>query len=249
MSKNLEKWTAFCWTTGSFSYSFFVETKYTARAAPQILYAHSTCTLCRCLRYIKISHVLLLGLLWHVLILFVPFSVPWNHMILTFCDYRSWIHLDVVHKNENLKKGRHKGWFVWPIDPVAHLRQSKGCQVRTFELTRLRTSEKGKKEHPSGCRGKLWKKHGVGGWSSTRPNVKVNHHGVDVDSVLVLLGLTHICARCSLNEPLPQFNWRIPNPACKLSQGRHSNPPHLHIQTQAKCIRVLRQQFALSEDF
>jgi hypothetical protein len=34
---------------------------------------------------------------------------------------------------------------------------------------------------------------------------------MSIDSVLVLLVLTHICARWILNlELLPQFNWRIP---------------------------------------
>ena len=51
---------------------------------------------------------------------------------------------------------------------------------------------------------------------------------MSIGAVLVLLVLTHICARRILNlELLPQFNWRIPQIAI-WAKGRHSNAPHLH---------------------
>ena len=99
---------------------------------------------------------------------------------------------------------------------MAHLRHPKGCRVQTFELTRVRTSASGgKKNAPPGATEKWETLEEMGlvvgqvlvRMSQARNNMVL----MSIHSVLVLLVLTHICARWILNlELLPQFNWRIP---------------------------------------
>ena len=124
-------------------------------------------------------------------------------------------------KIKTLKKNRKTQSFVLThrSDPstlhVAHLRHPKGCRVQTFELTRVRTSASGEKNAPPGAK-ETWetlKEMGlvVGQVLVRMSKVRNNMVLMSIDSVLVLLVLTHICARWILNlELLPQFNWRIP---------------------------------------
>ena len=98
---------------------------------------------------------------------------------------------------------------------VAHLLHPKGCQLRTFDLTRVRTSASGEKNAPPGAK-ETWetlKEMGlvVGQVLVRMSQARNNMVLMSIDSVLVLLVLTHICARWIPNlELLPQFNWRIP---------------------------------------
>ena len=98
---------------------------------------------------------------------------------------------------------------------VAHLRHPKGCRVQTCELTRPRTSASGEKIAPPGAK-ETWetlKEMGlvVGQVLVRMSQARNNMVLMSIHSVLVLLVLTHICARWILNlELLPQFNWRIP---------------------------------------
>ena len=147
MSKNLRKWTIFCWTTGSFGYLFFVETQvHSTRCSlnPMLIQPVHSVVVFDISK--SLAYLFFLWLLWHVLILFVPFFVPWNHMILTYCDSRSWIYLDVFHKNENLKKEKHKAWFVWPIDPAcappSPIKRVPGSNFRTHPAPDLSEREK-----------------------------------------------------------------------------------------------------------
>jgi hypothetical protein len=127
----------------------------------------------------------------------------------------------VFHKNQNIKKKQKDAKLR--SDPstlhVAHLRHPKGCRVQTFELTRVRTSASGQKNAPPGAT-ETWETLEEMGlvvgqvlvrMSKARNNMVL----MSIDSVLVLLVLTHICARGMLNlELLPQFNWRIPLANC-----------------------------------
>ena len=47
---------------------------------------------------------------------------------------------------------------------VAHLQHPKGCQVGTFELTRVRVSASRKKKRPSGCQGNVANSYRNGRW-------------------------------------------------------------------------------------
>ena len=152
---------------------------------------------------------------------------------------------------------------MWPAF-ATHL---KGSQVRTHAAPDL--SEASGKKNPSGKETReTLKEMGFSGDGSSRSEWQnecqnVSQHPMllmSISAVLILLVLTHICARRILNlELLPQFNWRIPQIAI-WARGRQLNLPHLHSEglnssqilptTHAKCIRVLcPQQFALSEDF
>jgi hypothetical protein len=123
----------------------------------------------------------------------------------------------VFHKNQNIKKKQKDAKLR--SDPstlhVAHLRHPKGCRVQTFELTRGRTSASGEKNAPPGAK-ETWetlKEMGlvVGQVLVRMSKARNNMVLLSINSVLVLLVLTHICARWILNlELLPQFNWRIP---------------------------------------
>ena len=116
---------------------------------------------------------------------------------------------------------------------MAHLRHPKGCQVRIVELTRVQTSASRTKKRSSGCQGNVGnsERDGGGGGSSTRPNVKSKkQHGVDVHRFsLSPVGFDpHPCQVDSESGTAPTV--QLAHPTCKLSQGRHWNPPHLHVQ-------------------
>ena len=103
---------------------------------------------------------------------------------------------------------------MWPAF-ATHL---EGSQVRTHAAPDL--SEASQKKTPSGK--ETWetlKEMGFSGDGSSRSECQnecqnVSQHPMllmSIGAVLVLLVLTHICARRILNlELLPQFNWRIP---------------------------------------
>ena len=115
---------------------------------------------------------------------------------------------------------------------VAHLRHPKGCRVQTFDLTRVRTSASGEKNAPPGTK-ETWetlKEMGlVVGQVLVRMS-KVNQHGVDVHRFsLSPVGFDpHTCQVDSESGTAPTV--QLAHPTCKLSQGRHWNPPHLHVQ-------------------
>ena len=141
-------------------------------------------------------------------------------------------------KIKTLKKNRKTQSFVLThrSDPstlhVAHLRHPKGCRVQTFELTRVRTSASGEKNAPPGAK-ETWetlKEMGlVVGQVLVRMS-KVNQHGVDVHRFsLSPVGFDpHLCQVDSESGTAPTV--QLAHPTCKLSQGRHWNPPHLHVQ-------------------
>ena len=133
---------------------------------------------------------------------------------------------------------------------VAHLRHPKGCQVRIFELTRVQTSASRKKKRSSGCQGNVGnsERDGGGGGSSTRPNVKVNQHGVDVHRFsLSPVGFDpHPCQVDSESGILPTV--QRAHPIYKLSQGRHSNPPHLHVEGLNRS-QILRTRMQSASEF
>ena len=123
----------------------------------------------------------------------------------------------MFHKNRNIKKKQKDAKLR--SDPstlhVAHLRHPKGCRVQTCELTRPRTSASGEKNAPPGAK-ETWetlKEMGlvVGQVLVRMSQARNNMVLMSIDSVLVLLVLTHIRARWILNlEFFPQFNARIP---------------------------------------
>ena len=104
---------------------------------------------------------------------------------------------------------------MWPAF-ATHL---KGSQVRTHAGPDLSEASRKKKLRVARKRGETLKEMGFSGDGSSRSECQNECQNVSqnptllmsIGAVLVLLVLTHICARRILNlELLPQFNWRIP---------------------------------------
>ena len=137
----------------------------------------------------------------------------------------------------------HKDTQVRSSDPstlhVARLRHPpKRVTGSNSRRSRPQRSEPEKKTPSSKETRVTLKEMGFRGDGSSRSECQnecqnVSQHPMllmSIGAVLVLLVLTHICARRILNlELLPQFNWRIPQIAI-WAKGRHSNAPHLHVE-------------------
>ena len=102
---------------------------------------------------------------------------------------------------------------------VAHLRHPKGCQVRTLQLSSVRTSARGEKKRPSDVHRFSLSPVGFG---------------------------PHLCQVNSESGTAPTV--QLAHPTCKLSQGRHSNPPHLHVQGLNRS-QIFRTRMQSASDF